>query len=147
MVGEVEGVTALDAKEVVIDAALVAIVTTHDLHAGIGTAYPERCLAAIATVRTDGADMLHLPGPRLIPVGPGSQCADRAYIDTHAALFALEMIFFIGCDDRTDAAVLHAQGPHVHAFAADAHAAITEDAAGAVEEHHRRPLLLFLMIL
>src|SRR6266550_4600509 len=41
MVGEVEGVTALDAEEVVIDATLVAIVAAHDLHAGIGTAHAQ----------------------------------------------------------------------------------------------------------
>ncbi len=39
MVGEIERVTALDAEEVAIDAALVAVVAAHDFHAGIGTAH------------------------------------------------------------------------------------------------------------
>ena len=45
------------------------------------------------------------------------------------------------------AAVLDAQRPHVHAFAANAHAAVAEDAARAIEVDDRRPLLLFAMVL
>ena len=43
--------------------------------------------------------------------------------------------------------MLDAQRPDVHAFAADANAAITQDAAWTVEEDHGRPLLLLAMIL
>ncbi len=53
----------------------------------------------------------------------------------------------VGRDDGADAAVLHAERPDIHAFAAHAHAAIAEDAAGAVEEDGRRPLLLFAVLL
>ncbi len=45
------------------------------------------------------------------------------------------------------AAILNAECPDIHAFAADPHAAIAKNATRTVEEHHRRPLLLFLMIL
>gem|GEM_PF-5911494 len=50
-------------------------------------------------------------------------------------------------DDRRTVAVLDAEGEDVHALAADAHAAVAEDAAGAVEVDDGRPLLLFAMVL
>src|SRR5580692_9426027 len=95
----------------------------------------------------DRADMLHLPGARLVTIRAGSECTDRADVDAHAALFAFQVIFFIGSDEGTHAAVLHAESPHVHALAAHPHAAVAENAARPVEEHHRRPLLLVLVIL
>ena len=147
MIREIEGVAALDAEKISVDAALVAVVAAHNLHAGIGAPHAQRGLAAVAAVRADGADVLHLPRPRLVAIRAGGERADRADVDAHAALFALQMIFFIGRDDRTHAAVLHAQRPNVHALAADAHAAVAQNAARPVEEHHRRPLLLVLMIL
>src|ERR1700693_5848213 len=91
--------------------------------------------------------MLHLPGPRLVTIGARGEGADRADVDTHPALFTLKMIFFIRRDNRTDSTVLHAQRPHVHALTADAHAAVAENAARPIEEHHRRPLLLLLVVL
>ena len=57
------------------------------------------------------------------------------------------MILAVGRDDGAGAAVLHAERPDVHAFAADADAAVAEDAAGAVKEDDRRPLLLVAMLL
>ncbi len=45
------------------------------------------------------------------------------------------------------AAVLNAQRPDIHAFAANADAAVAQNAARAVEVHHRRPLLLVAMVL
>ncbi len=147
VVREVEGVAPLDAQEVIVDAALVAVVAAHNLHAGIGAAHAQRGLAAIAAMGADGADMLHLPGTGLVAIRARGERADRANVDAHAALFALQVIFFIGRNDGTDTAVLHAQRPHVHAFAADAHAAVAQDAARPVEEHHRRPLLLILVLL
>ena len=100
IVGEVEGVASLDAQEVAVDAALVAIVAAHNLHAGIGAAHAQRGLAAVAAMRADGADVLHLPRPRLVAISAGGERADRADVDAHAALFALQMVFFIGRDDR-----------------------------------------------
>ena len=47
----------------------------------------------------------------------------------------------------TDAAVLDAESPDVHAFAADAHAAVAENAARAVKEDDGRPLLLVFVVL
>src|SRR5271166_5176539 len=69
IVGEVERVTALNAKKITVDAALVAIVAAHNLHAGIGAANAERRLASVATMGTNSADVLHLPGTSLITVG------------------------------------------------------------------------------
>src|SRR5215471_12155365 len=91
--------------------------------------------------------MRHLPRPRLIAVGAGGQCAHRANINAHSTLFALQMVLAIGCDGGSDAAVLHAQRPNVHGLAADAHAAIAENAARAIEENYGRPLLLLAMLL
>src|SRR5205085_11667379 len=68
VVRKIEGVAALDAQEVAVDAALVTIIAAHDLHSGVGAAHADRSLATIGTVRTGGADMLHLPRPRLVAI-------------------------------------------------------------------------------
>ena len=147
MIRKVECVTALDAEEVLIDAALVAVVAAHDLHAVVGTAHTERGLAAVSAVGANGGDVIHLPRPRLVAVGSGSERAHRAGVDAHAALFAVEMVLAIGRDHAGDAAVLHAQRPDVHALAAHADATIAEDAARPVEEHDGRPLLFVAVLL
>src|SRR5262249_53113140 len=90
--GEVEGVGSLDAEEVAVDAALIAIVAADDLHAVVGAAHAERGLAAIGTVRAGGGDVVHLPRAGLITVGAGGERADRADVDAHAALFAVQMV-------------------------------------------------------
>src|SRR5271165_2773763 len=105
MVREVERVAALDAEELAVDAALVAVIAAHDLHARVGPPHAQRGLAAIAAMRADGADVVHLPRPRLVAVGTGGERADRADVDAHAALFALQVIFFIGRDNAARAAV------------------------------------------
>src|SRR5580700_7735043 len=98
-------------------------------------------------MRADGTDVGHLPRTRFIAVRAGSERADRANVDAHAALFAVQVILLVGRDHGAGAAILNAQGPDVHAFAADAHAAIAEDAAGTIEENDGRPLLFFAMLL
>src|SRR5271154_3322613 len=147
MVGEIESVAAFHAQEIAVDAALVAVVAAHNFHAGIGAAHAQSRLAAVSTVGAGSAHMLHLPWPRLVAIGTGSQRAYRADINAHAALFAFEMVFFIGGNDGTHAAVLHPQRPHVHAFATDAYAAKAQNAARPVEINHRRPLLFLAMVL
>src|SRR5579862_2582891 len=147
MVREIECIAALNAEEVSVGAALVPVITPDDLHSCVGAADAESRLAAVATVRADGAYVVHLPWAGLVAIGSGGERADRADIDAHAALFALQVIFFIGSDQRADAAVLHAESPDVHTLAADAHAAITKNAARPVKVDHRRPLLLFFVIL
>ncbi len=57
------------------------------------------------------------------------------------------MILFVGRDDGAGAAVLDAERPDVHAFAADADAAVAKDAAGAIKEDDRGPLLLVAVLL
>jgi hypothetical protein len=69
MIGEVEGVAPLDAEEIFVDTALIAVVAAHNLRAVIGAADTERCFAAIAAVRADGGDVVHLPRPRLVAIG------------------------------------------------------------------------------
>ena len=71
VVGEVEGVTALVAEEVAVDAGLVAVVAADDLGAVNDGADAEGGLAAIATVGADGGDVVHLPGAGLVAVGAG----------------------------------------------------------------------------
>ena len=155
MVGEIERITALIAQEVAIDAALVAVVAAHDLGTFVGGTHTEGCLAAVAAVRADRRDVIHLPGPGLVAIGTGGQRADRANIDTHAALFAVQARQVVrrklggnvGSNDGSGSAVLDAKCEHVHAFAAHAHAAVAKNAAWAIKEDDRGPLLLFAMVL
>ena len=105
---EIECVAALDAKEIAVDTALIAIVSAHDLHPGIGTADAQSSFASITAVGANCADVLHLPRTRFVAIRTRSQRAHRADVDAHTALFALEMIFLVGCNDRADPSVLHA---------------------------------------
>src|SRR5579871_2178145 len=93
----------------------------------------------------DGAYVLHLPGTSLVAVCAGGQGSDGADVDAHAALFAVQVVAFVGRDHRSRAAVLHAESPNVHAFAASAHTAVAQDAPGTIEENDGRPLLFFLV--
>src|SRR5438270_7774307 len=120
-VSEVEGIAALDAEEVTVDAALIAIVAAHDLHASGRPAHTQSRLTAVAAVGADGADVVHLPGTCLVTISSRGKCADRADVDAHAALFALEMILLVRRNERGDAAILDAERPDIHAFAANAH--------------------------
>ena len=141
----IKSVAALDAEEIAVNAALVAIIATDDVHAGIRAAHAQRGLAAIAAMRADGANVLHLPRARFVAISAGGQRADRADVDAHAALFAVKMVAFIRRDHRAGAAKLHAESGNVHAFTADAHAAVAEDAARTIKVDHGRPLLFFFM--
>ncbi len=96
-------------------------------------------------MRADGADVLHFPGPRLIAIRAAGERAHRADIDAHAALVAFQMIEMIGLDHRDRAAIADAQRLHAHAFVANAHAAIAQNAARLVVKHNRRPLLFVRM--
>ena len=145
MIGKIESVASLDAQEIAIDAALVAVIAAHNLRAGVRAAHTQGGLAAIAAMRTDGAHVVHFPGPRFVAISAGSQRSHRANVDAHAAFFAFQMVFAIGRDHRTGAAILNAQRRHVHAFGADAHAAVAQNAARTVKVNHRRPLLLILV--
>src|ERR1700739_1350426 len=98
-------------------------------------------------MRADGGDVIHLPGARFVAVAAAGKSAHRADVDAHAALLAIELVFVIGSDHGAGAAIVHAQRPHVHAFAAHANAAVTENAAGTVVEDGGRPLLLFAVLL
>ena len=100
VVGEVEGVAALVAEEVAVDAGLVAVVAADDLAAVGGGAHAEGGLAAVAAVRADGGDVVHLPRARLVAIGAGGQRADGAGVDAHAALLAVDMREVVGRDAR-----------------------------------------------
>src|SRR5580658_7329769 len=96
MMREVESVTSLDAKEIAVDAALVAIVSANNFRASIGSAHPQCRLAAVGAVGASRADVLHLPWARFVAIRARSQRTHRAYVDAHAAFFALKMIVLIG---------------------------------------------------
>ena len=147
MIGKVKTVAPLDAEKAAVEAASVPVVAAQNLRSAGHAAHPERGLAAIAAVGADGRDVVHLPGPRLVAVSAGGKRADGADVDAHTAFLALQMILLVGHDHARDAAVFNAQGPDIHAFAAHANAAVAENAARPVEVNHRRPLLLFAMLL
>ena len=98
---EIETVAALDAQELAVDAAAVAIVAADDLV----VADAQRGAAAIGAMRADGADVVHFPGPRLIAVHAAGERAHGADIDARAALVALQMIVMIGNDLGDHAAI------------------------------------------
>src|SRR5579872_1009463 len=108
MIGKVETIPALDAEEISVRPALIAVIASHDLHTAIGAPHAQRRLAPVAAVRADRAHVLHLPGPRLVAIRAGGERPHRANVDAHAALFAFQVIFFIRRDQRTHTAVLHA---------------------------------------
>src|SRR5205823_556401 len=144
---EIEGISALDTQEVTINAALIAVIAANDLHAAIRPPHSQSCLAAIGTVGAGRVHVRHFPRPSLVAICTGRERAHRTYVNAHAALFALQVVLFVRRDHRHHTAVLHAQRPHVHGLAANAYAAVTQNAARAVEVHHRRPLLLFAVVL
>src|SRR5882762_7563187 len=125
---EIETEAALDAQNIVVDAGEVAIVGAHDFV----IAHAQGDLAAVGAVRARCGDVLHLPRACFVSIGAAGERADRANVDAHAALFALEMIFAIGDDYTVGAAHAHAERLHVHAFVANAHAAEAKNAARSV---------------
>src|SRR5215472_4315864 len=86
---EIEGIATLDTEKVPINPALVAIVAADNLHSGFRCPHAQRGFAAVSAMGAGGVDVRHLPGTRSVAVRPGSQSADRANVNAHAALFAL----------------------------------------------------------
>ncbi len=83
-VHEIEGIAALDTQELAVDARPVPVVAAYDL----AVADPQRGLAAVGAMRADGADVFHLPRPRLVTIRPAGERTHRADVDAHAALVA-----------------------------------------------------------
>src|SRR5579859_1717847 len=104
MIGEIKGISALDAEKVAVDTALVAVIATNNLHATVAAANAESSLAAVSAMCADRAHVVHLPRAGLIAICAGGERANRANIDAHAALFAFEVILFVRSDYRTNAA-------------------------------------------
>src|SRR5581483_6950504 len=125
----------------------VAVVGAHNLGTFVVLPHAECDFAAIAAVRADRGNVVHLPRPRLVAIAAAGERAHRAHVDAHAALLAVELVGLVGRNHRARAARLHAQRPHIHAFAADANAAVAEDAPRPVIEDRRRPLLLVAVVL
>src|SRR5437870_2014444 len=89
----------------------------------------------------------HFPRARFVTISTGGKSTDGADIDEHPALFTFKVIFFVRSDDGDDAAILNTQRPYIHGLATNANAAVAQDAAGAIEVNHRRPLLLVTVVL
>ncbi len=68
VVGKVEGVAALDAQEVAVDAALVAVVAAENLRAVVDAAHAQGGFASVTAVGADGGDVIHLPGAGFVTV-------------------------------------------------------------------------------
>ena len=62
-------------------------------------------------------------------------------------LLAIEAVPLVGHDHGTDPAILHAESPDIHAFAAHPSAAVAKDATGTIVEDCRGPLLFFAVVL
>ena len=146
IIDKIEAEATLGAEEIAVDAALVTIVCAHNLSAVVGLPYAKRHLATVGAVRANCGNVVHLPRPRLVAIAAAGQSAHRADVDAHAALFAVQMVASVGRNCRMNAAVLHPQRPHVHAFAAHTDAAIAENAPRSIKIDGGRPLLLFAMV-
>src|SRR5437879_1277879 len=90
---KIKSETTLCAEEIAVDPAFVAIVGTDDLGSVVRLPHAEGYFASVAAVGADGGDMVHLPWPRLVTIAPARESAHRAYIDAHAALFAVKTFF------------------------------------------------------
>src|SRR5882762_3257262 len=96
-------------------------------------------------MRAHGGDILHFPGARLVAIRAAGESADRANIDAHAALFAVEVVLPIGDDHRLRAALADAERLHVHSLIANADATETQDAAWRVVVDRLGPFLFRLV--
>src|SRR5260370_22915743 len=141
MLGEIETEAAFDAQEVAVDAAHIAVVGAQNLV----IAHAERGLAAIRTVRTNGGDILHFPGPRFVAIGAAGKRADRANVNAHAALFAFQVVFSVGNDHAVRAAHADTERLDVHAFIAHTHATEAQNTARRIVLNDLRPLFLGTM--
>src|SRR5271165_2519753 len=98
-------------------------------------------------MRANRGDIGHFPRARFVAIGAAGERADRADVDAHAALFAIQMVLAVRDDDRLRAASAHTERLDVHAFVAHAHAAETQNAARRIVINRFGPLLLGLMAL
>src|SRR4029077_7170381 len=74
MIREVKPIPPLDAEKVSVRAALVTVIAAHNLQPGVGAPHTQRRLASIAAMCAHGADVLHLPGTRLVAISSRSEC-------------------------------------------------------------------------
>ena len=138
VVDEIPGEASLDAEELAVDAGRVTVIGAEYFV----VLYTERGLAAVAAVVADGSGVLQLPGAGLVAIRAAGERADRADVDAHAALLAVELVVPVRNNFRMRPAESDAQRIDVHRFVADPHAAITENAARGVEVDQRRELFL-----
>src|SRR5580765_6782701 len=136
MLGEIEDEAAFHAQEVAVDPAHIAIISAQNFV----VADAEGGFAAVRAMRANGGNVFHFPRPRFVAIGPAGQRANRADVDAHAALFALQMIAGVGDDHAVGAAHADSERFHVHAFVANAHAAETQNAARSIVINDFRPL-------
>ena len=129
---KIESVAALRAEKFAVDPRAVAIVAANDL-----VVTNAQCgFASIGTMRANGADMFHLPRPRVIAISAAGERAHRANIDALPAFVAFQMIAVIRRNQRNRAAVNHTQRTHAHTFIAGANTAEAKNTARPVVENH-----------
>jgi len=73
----------------------VADYLPYNLHAGLGSAARQGSLASVGAMGAGRADVGSSPTDASITISSRSQCAHGTNVDTHAALFALQVVFFI----------------------------------------------------
>src|SRR5207248_618404 len=81
MAGKIEGVAALDAEEVAVQSALIAIVAANNFHAGAGSANTQRGGATVAAVGADCAYVVHLPRASLVAISARGEGTHRADVN------------------------------------------------------------------
>src|SRR5207249_8927345 len=100
VIREITTEASFDAQKITVDSAQVAVVRAQNLV----IAHAQRGFASVRTVRANCRYVLHLPRPRFVAIRPARECAHRADIDTHPALFALEVIAAVRDDYAVRAA-------------------------------------------
>ena len=90
--GEIEAEAAFAAEKFAVDAGLIAIIGAKDFV----VADAEGGLAAIRAMGAGRGNVRHFPWPRLVTIGAAGERADRANIDAHAALFAVQLAGMLG---------------------------------------------------
>jgi hypothetical protein len=135
-VGVLERVAALVAQPAVVDLGVVAAEHAHDAV----VADRQRHVALRRAQRADRAGALDVPRARAEAVGGARERAHRAQLGDVAAERRHVRAAVEGGDVRVRAALLQDQLVVLGDLLAEAHAAVAEDAALAVDRHHGREL-------
>ena len=138
--GRAEGLVAeaaLVAQPAVVDLLVVAREHAHDLHV---VAHGQLDVALRRAHRADRPRALDVPGARAEAVGGRGERADGAELDDVAAEGRHVGAAVVGADEGVVAAIEEHELVVLGHLLREAHAAVAEDAALAVDRHERRQL-------